>query len=301
MNASTTTSPPGRPGTGTAWLLRLVWLLQPVAFVPLLGDASQSLGSAGSAVVAVLGWASWAAVLLATLVPSTVSLTAGRLASPVTVGVALVAGIGPSVAGWKVAAAIAAGGIAIVVWFSGEVGAMLAQGSAYGAEERFPLKPPVPYLVPMIAFWLLLSGCALAGATLLANESWIFGGLFTSAAIALAWFVGPRFHQLARRWLVVVPVGVVVHDPMLLVENALFRNSELEAIHLAPVGTEAADLTGGTAGVPIEIVLREMDTIIKADRDKPQGAAIHVRSLLVSPTRPGKALRAAAARNLPVG
>jgi len=44
-----------------------------------------------------------------------------------------------------------------------------------------------------------------------------------------------------------------------------------------------------------------MDTIIKTDRDKAQGSAIHVRSLLVSPTRPGKALRAAAARNLPVG
>lgn len=302
MNASATTPPPiSRHGGGIRWLLRVVWLLQPLAFVPLIGDAGASLRPAGLAVVSVIGWASWAAVLLATLVPSTVSLTAGRLAAPLTIGGALVVGFGSSVAGWKVAAAIAAGGIAVVVWYSGEVGATLAQGSAYGAEERFPLKPPVPYLVPMTVFGLLMTSSALAGVTLLANESWILGAVLTVAATALAWFVGPRFHQLARRWLVVVPVGVVVHDPVLLVENALFRHAELAAIHLAPADTEAADLTGGTAGVAIEIVLREMDTVIKTDRDKPQGAAIHVRSVLVSPTRPGKALRAAAARNLPVG
>lgn len=290
-----------RPGVAALWLLRVTWLLQPLVVVPLLADATESLGSAGRIVVALLGWASWAAVLLATLVPSTVSLTAGRLAAPLVLGVALVVAFGPDVAGWKVAAALAAATLAVTGWFSGEVGGALAQGSAYGAEERFPLKPPVPSLVPMGVFWLVMSGCALAAATLLANEIWILGAMFAAAAVALAVFVGPRFHQLARRWLVVVPVGLVVHDPLLLVENALLRSADLAAIHLAPADTEAADLTGGTAGVAIEIVLREMDTIIKTDRDKPQGAAIHVRSLLVSPTRPGRALRAAAARNLPVG
>lgn len=283
------------------WLLRLVWLLQPLAFVPMLSDASQDLGSSGRLVASALAWAAWAAVLLATLVPSTVSLTAGRLAAPLTIVAVAVCAFGPMVAGWKIAVAFAAAVIAVAVWLSGDVGAALAQGSAYGAEERFPLKPPVPYLVPMAVFWLLLTALTTAGTVLLANESWIIGVVLVAADAALAWFVGPRFHQLARRWLVVVPVGVVVHDPMLLVENALFRHADLAAIRLAPAGTEAADLTGGTAGVAIEIVLREMDTIIKTDRDKAQGSAIHVRSLLVSPTRPGKALRAAAARNLPVG
>ncbi|HEY4332617.1 MAG TPA: hypothetical protein VGM78_08610, partial [Ilumatobacteraceae bacterium] len=121
-------------------------------------------------------------------------------------------------------------------------------------------------------------------------------------AAAVAYFTGPRFHLLSRRWLVVVPAGVVVHDPMILVENALFRVGDLAAIHLAPSGTEAADLTGGTAGVVVEIVLKQMDDIVKVGtRAQPNGVALHVLSVLVSPTRPGQSLRAAAARKLPVG
>lgn len=290
-----------RSGSAPLWLLRLVWVLQPVALVPLLGDAMQALDPAGRVVVAALVWASWAAVLLATLVASTVSLTAGRLGAPLGLAIVTVCALGPDVAGWKVAVALGAAAVAVVVWFSGEIGGALAQGSAYGAEERFPLKPPVPYLVPMAVFWIVMAVAAIGGGIAIANGAWLVGVPLVAIAIAVTVFVAPRFHQLSRRWLVVVPVGVVVHDPMLLLENALFRSAELSAIRLAPAGTEAADLTGGTAGVAVEIVLREMDTIVKTDREQPRGVALHVRSILVSPSRPGRALRAAAARNLPVG
>lgn len=284
------------------WLLRLVWVLQPLAFVSLLSDAMSALGGPGRWVAAAVAWVAWAAVLLATLVPSTISLTTGRLAAPLSLGVVAVCAAGPDVAGWKLAVASAASILAVLVWFSGDIGGALAEGSAYGAEQRFPLKPPVPYLVPIAVFWLVMATASVIGVTLLANESWIIGSLLVAVAFGLATFTGPRFHQLARRWLVVVPVGVVIHDPMLLVENALFRATELLAIHLAPAGTEAADLTGGTSGVAVEIVLRELDTVVKVGtRDQPTGVALHVRSVLVSPTRPGRALRAAAARNLPVG
>ncbi len=284
------------------WILRLIWAALPLAFVPLLSAATSSLGTAGTLVVAVGAWLSWAAILLAAMVPSTVSLTVGRLTAPLTLWIVVVCLVGPEVAGWKLAVAAAASALATLVWFSGESGGALVQGSAYGAEERFPLKPPVPFVVPMAVFWLLMSAGLVVGMTLLANESWIGGVPATAASLALAGFLGPRFHQLSRRWLVVVPVGLVVHDPMLLVENALFRTSELRAIHLAPADTEAADLTGGTAGVAVEIVLREMDTVVKVgSKDKPTGVALHVQSVLVSPTRPGRALAAAANRKLPVG
>ena len=110
-------------------------------------------------------------------------------------------------------------------------------------------------------------------------------------ACTASYFVCPRFHQLARRWLVIMPAGVVVHDPMTLTENALFRSHQIAALHLAPADTEAADLTGVTAGVAVEIVLREMDTIVKrGTRENPTGTALHVLSILVSPSRPGRAL-----------
>lgn len=285
-----------------AWILRVSWLLQPLAFVPLLADATSALPSSGRLAAAALAWVGWAVVLLATLVPSTVSITVGRLAAPLAPIVAVVAGIGGSVAGWKLAVGVAAAAIAMLVWFSGETGMVLAQGSAYGAEERFPLKPPVPYLVPMIVSWLVMAALVTAGAVLIANEMWIVGAVLLAFATGAGWFLGPRFHQLSRRWLVIVPAGIVVHDPLLLVENALFRVIDLASVHLAPADTEAADLTGGTAGVVLEVVLREMDTILKVGgREKPTGNAIHARSVLVSPSRPGRALTAAAARHMPVG
>lgn len=284
------------------WILRIVWLLQPLVFVPLLSDSSASMPSTGRLVMAVLAWCAWAAVLFATFVPSTVSITVGRLLAPTLPPVAVVAAFGGPVAGWKVAVGVAFAVVAVLVWFSGEVGMALAQGSAYGAEQRFPLKPPVPFLVPMVASWIVMAASAVAGTVYLGNERWIVGAALLVLAVAAGWFLGPRFHQLSRRWLVVVPAGLVVHDPLLLVENALFRVVDLASVRLAPADTEAADLTGGTAGLPIEISLREMDTVVKVGGpDQPTGVALHVRSVLVSPTRPGRALRAAGDRRMPVG
>lgn len=283
------------------WAVRVVWLLQPLAFVTLLDEATRQLSSTGRAIVAVTAWAVWSTVLLAVFVPSTVSITVGRLVAPMLAVIAVMCGT-VGVAGWRLAIGLGASLLAVIVWFSGEVGAALAQGSAYGSEQRFPLKPPVPLLAPMAVSWILLCSTSLTAVTLLANRFWITGVLLAVIAKVLAFIVGPRFHQLSRRWLVVVPAGVVVHDPMMLTENALFRSSQLAALHLAPADTEAADLTGGTGGVPIEIVLHTMDTIVKTGtRADPAGTALHVLSVLVSPTRPGKALSAAAARRLPVG
>ena len=285
-----------------AWILRIVWLLQPLAFVPLISDASTSMPDTGRLVVAVLAWAAWACVLLATFVPSTVSITVGRLLAPVLPFVAAVAAFGAPAAGWKVALGVGAAMVAVVVWFSGEIGIALAQGSAYGAEQRFPLKPPVPFLVPRVVSWIVIATSVVAGAVYLGNERWVVGVALLVLAVAASRFLGPRFHQLSRRWLVVVPAGLVVHDPLLLVENALFRVVDLASVRLAPADTEAADLTGGTAGLPLEISLREMDTIVKVGKpDQPTGVALHVRSVLVGPSRPGRALRAAADRHMPVG
>ena len=64
------------------WLVRALWLLQPLAFVPLLTQATEYLEPSGRMLVVVAAWAAWATVLLAALVPSTVSLTAARMMVP---------------------------------------------------------------------------------------------------------------------------------------------------------------------------------------------------------------------------
>ena len=59
----------------------------------------------------------------------------------------------------------------------------------------------------------------------------------------------------------------------------------------ALVGTEAANLTGNALGPVVEIRLRELATFVLAAPPRGQTKALHVQSFLISPTRPGRALR----------
>ena len=98
-----------------------------------------------------------------------------------------------------------------------------------------------------------------------------------------------------------VPAGLVIHDHLVLAETAMFPQRSIGHLGLALAGTEAADLTGPAAGNAIEIGFTDLPTVVLAGtRAKPAGTALHVRSVLVAPSRPGRALTAAATR-LPVG
>src|SRR4051794_3912681 len=98
-----------------AWALRVVWVLQPLAFVPLLDSAFSTLPNSGRLIAAAIAWATWAVVLLASLVPSTVSITVGRLLAPLLPVVAVVTGFAGSVSGVQLAVALGAGVVAVLV------------------------------------------------------------------------------------------------------------------------------------------------------------------------------------------
>ena len=79
----------------------------------------------------------------------------------------------------------------------------------------------------------------------------------------------------------------------------MFPGRRISSLVLAPAGTEAADLTGTALGPAIEIGLVAPETVVLAPtRKKPGGTALHVRSVLVSPTRPGRTLAEAARRRV---
>ena len=103
----------------------------------------------------------------------------------------------------------------------------------------------------------------------------------------------PRWHRLSRRWLVVVPVGLVVHDPLVLGETLMLRRNEIGSVALARASTEAADLTGPAGGHAVEISTTQPVTAIFASTpSEPGGRAIHLTACLVAPTRPGRAIAA---------
>ena len=283
------------------WAARVLWVLLAViggsAIGQALSDHSRWVQLTGTA----MAWAGWAAVALALVVPATLSLTVARSLAPAAVVVAVAAALAGSEApDTALCLTLAIASTAAIG--SGEFGEFFVQASAYGDELRLVLRPPLGFLMPAVASWTVLCALALAGPLVLAARNWLLGVPLTTAAIALAWFLGPRFHRLARRWMVLVPAGLVVHDQLVLAETVMFPRAAIASVGLALEGTQAADLTGPSSGHAVEVALRDMTTVVLArTRQKSNGTALHVRSFLVAPTRPGRALSAAAGRRLPVG
>ena len=90
-----------------------------------------------------------------------------------------------------------------------------------------------------------------------------------------------------------VPVGLVVHDQVVLAETLMVARRDVARIDLALADTEAADLTGPAGGHAIEVGLHSMiDATLAPTRTAPRGTALHLQSFLVAPTRPGAVLRA---------
>jgi hypothetical protein len=100
---------------------------------------------------------------------------------------------------------------------------------------------------------------------------------------------------------VLVPAGLVLHDPVVLGETLMIRRSDVARVGLAPAGTEAADLTGPATGHAIEVGTTVAVTALLAPtRQQPRGRAIHLTAFLASPTRPGRTLHAARERRFPL-
>jgi hypothetical protein len=286
---------------GVPWVVRALWVGVLVAGGAAIDGAVDGRSGAVAATARWGGFAGWVIGVAAMAIPAVTSLTATRAIVPLAVPAIVIAWVaGADDLAATVALAVA--GLATVVACSGELGRAFVQASAYGEEDRHLLRPPPAYLLASVITWLLWAAATLTGPLLLAARQWVPGGVVTALALALGWFGAPRWHRLARRWFVIVPVGVVVHDQVALAETLMLRRQEVRALRLAPAGTAAADLTGPAAGHAIEIETAETVTaILAASRDHPTGHVIHLTACLVAPTRPGRALLAAGRRRLPVG
>jgi hypothetical protein len=283
------------------WLLRLVW----VGVLVFGGDAIDGATATRSdSVGATATWGSaaiWVGGVAAMAIPAVISLTATRIVVPLSVAVAVVAWIAGA-ASVDATLLLGTATLSTVLAFSGDIGRVFVQASAYGEEDRHLLRPPAAYLLAAAISWAVFATALISGPLLLAERSWVLGAVVSAFAIVVAVWGWPRWHRLASRWLVVVPIGLVVHDPLVLAETVMLRRQEIAAVRLAPSDTDAADLTGPAAGHALEITTTEPITVIyAATPDEPRGTAIHLTACLVCPTRPGRALKAIADRRLPVG
>ncbi len=160
------------------------------------------------------------------------------------------------------------------------------QGSAYGDEQRYPLRPPGALVLgPLPILWLLLAASVAAGTAAPGRRAvGARSGRERSRGSRLLLILPRRFHRLSRRFLVFVPAGIVIHDHMVLAETVLFRWPTVRTVDRALADTEALDLTGGAMGSAVEVVLAGLETIVRVGRRPNQTSAVHARAFLCSPT-----------------
>lgn len=283
------------------WALRLVWIGVLVAGGAAIDQATASSTDEFADVVRYAAFAGWFAGVCSMALPAVVSLTAVRLIVPIGVPVAALALVGgaDSTSGL---AFLSLSLLAVVVTYAALLGRVFVQASAYGEEDRYLLRPPAAYAFAALLSWTVWTALSITAILLIAHRNWIAGFLVGVAAIGGGVLGWPRWHRLSRRWFVIVPIGVVIHDHLVLAETMMLRRQEIAGIRLAPADTDAADLTGPASGHAIEVSTHEPTTAVFAATPKgPRGTAIHLRACLVAPTRPGQALHGAMRRRLPVG
>ena len=197
--------------------------------------------------------------------------------------------------------ALAVGALVVVLTAWPSVAADLVDGSSYGPERRLPLRvPPAIAIGPApLAVAVVLAGASV-GPLLLAAGSWLAGGLAVVVGSGLGVLAVRSLHQLSRRFLVFVPGGVVVHDPMTLLEPVLFPRSALASVGPASVDTTAEDLTLGAGGLVIELGLQSPSDLVRRRPGRAPDESVTTAAVLVAPTRPGGFLAEARERRLPV-
>jgi hypothetical protein len=250
------------------WFLRGAWIGVVLLAIPALDSAFDDRPDTAHDVARVVGGALWLIGVAAMAVPAVVSLTATRIVVPLAVPVALATafeGADAAIAAAFVATAL----VATFLAFSSPLGRVFVQASAYGDEDRHLLRPPLAYLLAAALTWMLWAGALLAGPLLLADHRWVLGAMLCALAAGGAVWAWRRWHKLSRRWFVLVPTGVVVHDQLVLGETLMVRRIDVAALRLAPVGTEALDLTGPAAGHAVEVVIRARPTLTPRTRPCP--------------------------------
>lgn len=289
-----------RADSAIVWGCRLAWLLLAVVGGSAFSDALSGRVTSLSWVAGVALWTLFAACLIALMVASTASLTVVRLLLPLGLATTIIAAFSGATAVHAVVA-IALGAIAVITGFSSEFARVFVQTSAYGDETRLPLRLPVPFVLPVVLGWIAAAAPLVVGVLMIGAHEWIIGGVLTIAGAVAARQLRPSFHRFSRRWLVFVPAGVVIHDQLVLAETAMVLNTTILSVGFAEVGSGAADLTGGTTGPRLEIQLAASETFIfAADKHDPQGRAIHATGVMISPSRPGRAIAEAERRTLPI-
>jgi hypothetical protein len=296
-----------RPSFSTPlWVARVAWValaLIPSGIAPTLASHGRS-----AQVVFTLGaWALWGLGTLAIFWLSPYSLSALRMLAPlataglvgfVFASLSTYANVGLGDVAWPLVG-VAVAVLALVCIFLPTFGSLHVQASAYGDEKRLLLRVPAAQVAPIVVSYVVMVAFPVATLFAVGGEVWWLAALCLVPSVFLFRVVVKSLHRFSRRWLVVVPAGVVVHDELLLAETFMVRTSSVTRVELSATSGEALNLSGDVAGVRrqmmLVIQLRDAEKLaVSPYLAKMLGTldALHVQSYAVAPTLAGHALAA---------
>ncbi len=294
-----------------SWEPPLLVRLQPLAWAslvivagPAAAAALDSWSTAPRAVASVLLWLLWGGVLLASFAPRPLGLTALRIAAPVAVVLAL--GAAPAAGPLKAALAVAGTALACGLAFTPAVGYRFVNGAAYGEERRFPLRvPPALVLGPLPLAVALIGTGTVAGPLLLADRRWVPGVLALAVGVPVVRTAGRSVYALSQRWAVLVPAGIVLKDPLTLIDPVLFPRERIASLRPLPFPTAPADdvvdLRLGAAAGSLVLELTEEAQLFRARGRLRGGESVKAGRLAFCPRQTDRLLAEAAARKKPRG
>lgn len=283
--------------------MRGLWVLLPVLSTGL--PLSEVIGvDYEYPVVAGIGlWLIWAVGLGAALSPIPLTLVVIRIVMPAAVVISLAAVVVGETRPVELIVLLIAT-VAASLALSARIGDRFADGASYGDERRMLLRPPTGVLLgPLPLAWIAVVLGACAGPFLLGDARWIAGVIATVVGLPMAYLGFRSLHSLAKRWIVFVPTGMVIHDLVTLLDPVLFPRDAVRFVGPALADSEAHDLSAGATGLLLELNLIAETKVPVRDKTGPGAIASEPADLgavLFAPSLPGEALQEADQRKLPV-
>ena len=281
-----------RAGAVGAWLSVGVLAL----FGDLIHTALRPDDAAARTTLIVAMWLAYALVLAALLLPGPRALTVARIGVPagtLELALAAAASSDPAAVIGNLACVVSTLVVFHPVYAEAQVDA-----ASYGDERRFLLRPPGPVIVALVVPMgaIAVAGVA-AGPMLLAGRGWPAGIVAAAIGLPAAAFAAHTLYRLARRWLVFVPNGLVLHDHLAVAEPLPLSRRGIESIGPALADTGAVDLTAQAIGMALELRLSEpVKAGVMTGRNRSEERSL--AALLMSPSRPAAVLATAERRGL---
>jgi hypothetical protein len=282
------------------WPLRVLWAMLPLTSGAAFGASLDTTATPFRTTCTLALWAIWAVTLMASLVPRPSTLTVVRIVAPAAPLAAIWATAAGDVSTVSTIAALLSTLAAAAAALHPVTGDAFVDGSSYGNERRMALRPPGPLLLgPIELAWLAVVAGLAAGPLLLAAEQWVAGALALVVGAPVAGLSARALYGLARRWIVFVPNGLVLHDPMAVSDPVLLPRASMKRLGPAPADTGALDLTQGALGLALEIDLDDPVRLVQA-KGGSAGEIEETTAILFTPSRPAALLTEAAKRRVPV-